>query len=210
MDAQTCLKKLEYVGVLSFATVGRDGTPQVRCISAVHYEPEALYFFTARGKAFCRELLADGRVQILAYTRFKEMIRVSARAVPVAEDLQSRYIDLIFKEQPYLANVYPGTTRDIGMVFAVKDMEMEYFHLGVNPIFRETYLLGAGVETPKGYEIQDGCIGCGTCETVCPQRCILPGQPFRIRQAHCLHCGNCARHCPVQAIAPMRKSFGTL
>lgn len=33
MDAQTCLKKLQYVGVLNFATVGLDGAPQVRCIS---------------------------------------------------------------------------------------------------------------------------------------------------------------------------------
>ena len=42
MDAATCLKKLEYVGVLAFATVGRDGSPQVRNISAIHYEPAAL------------------------------------------------------------------------------------------------------------------------------------------------------------------------
>ena len=64
MDAKTCLKKLEYVGVLAFATVDAQGNPQVRNISAVHYEPDALYFFTARGKDFCRELLEDGRVQI--------------------------------------------------------------------------------------------------------------------------------------------------
>ncbi len=30
MDAQTCLKKLEYVGVLNFATVDRYGKPQIR------------------------------------------------------------------------------------------------------------------------------------------------------------------------------------
>ena len=80
MDMQTCLKKLQHVGVLSFATIGMDATPQIRCISAIHYEPDAFYFFTARGKEFCRELLHDGHVQILAYTRYKEMIRVSARA----------------------------------------------------------------------------------------------------------------------------------
>ena len=83
MDAETCLKKLQYVGVLAFATVDAQGNPQVRNISAIHYEPEALYFFTARGKEFCRELLADGRVQILAYTRYKEMSRLSAKAGPV-------------------------------------------------------------------------------------------------------------------------------
>ena len=37
MDAQTCLKKLQCVGVLNFSTVGLDGTPQARCISAIHY-----------------------------------------------------------------------------------------------------------------------------------------------------------------------------
>ena len=52
MDAQTCLKKLGYVGVLSFATVDGAGSPQVRNISAIHYEPDAIYFFTARGKDF--------------------------------------------------------------------------------------------------------------------------------------------------------------
>ena len=42
MDAQTCLEKLQYVGVLAFATVDEDGNPQVRNISAIHYEPCAL------------------------------------------------------------------------------------------------------------------------------------------------------------------------
>lgn len=35
MDAKTCLQKLKYVGVLSFATTDRQGAPQVRNISAV-------------------------------------------------------------------------------------------------------------------------------------------------------------------------------
>ena len=61
MDAETCLKKLGYVGVLAFATVDESGGPQVRNISAIHYEPDALYFFTARGKDFCKELLARGK-----------------------------------------------------------------------------------------------------------------------------------------------------
>ena len=138
MDAKTCLKKLEYVGVLAFATVDAQGNPQVRNISAVHYEPDALYFFTSRGKDFCRELLEDGRVQILGYTRYKEMIRLSAQAKPVSQEEQQKWIDTIFREQPYLENVYPGNTREIGIVFEIRDAQIEYFHLGVHPIFRET------------------------------------------------------------------------
>ena len=83
MDLATCLKKMELVGVLAFATVDSDGAPQIRNISAIHYEPDAIYFFTARGKNFCRELLEDGRVQILCYTKYKEMIRMSGKAVAV-------------------------------------------------------------------------------------------------------------------------------
>ena len=64
MDVQTCIQKLGYVGVLNFATVDEDGAPQVRNISAIHYEGTDIYFLTARGKSFARQLYADGRVQI--------------------------------------------------------------------------------------------------------------------------------------------------
>ena len=200
MDVATCLKKMELVGVLAFATVDREGAPQIRNISAIHYEKDALYFFTARGKNFCQELLEDGRVQILCYTKYKEMIRLSGRAYAVAEDEQIKWREKIFEEQPYLANVYPGDTRDIGIIFCIDQAEVEYFNLGVHPIFRETYLLGNGKIAEKGYVITDACIGCGTCQSVCPQRCIDAGTPFVIRQNNCLHCGGCQEHCPVNAI----------
>lgn len=205
MDAKTCLQKLNYVGVLAFATVDQDGAPQVRNISAIHYEPDAIYFFTARGKDFCQELLSDGRVQILGYTRYKEMIRLSARAVPVAEEEQKMWIDRIFQEQPYLSNVYPGDTREIGIVFVIQKARIEYFNLGERPIVRGEYRMGGkdtedGGAAGKGYEITADCIGCGTCVEHCPQGCIRPGQPYVICQEHCLHCGSCLEHCPVSAV----------
>lgn len=200
MDANSCLKKLEYVGVLNFATVDKYGRPQIRNISAIHYESDAIYFFTARGKSFCEELLSDGNVQVLGYTKYKEMIRLSAKIEKVAEEEQKKWIDTIFVEQPYLANVYPGNTREIGIIFCIRDAEIEYFNLGVNPIFRESYSLGNRQVKEKGYFISQRCIGCGNCIRNCPQRCIISGQPYRIRQEHCLHCGNCYEKCPVKAI----------
>ena len=200
MDAKTCLQKLQRVGVLAFATVDAAGNPQVRNISAIHYEPDAMYFFTARGKDFCRELLADSRVQILGYTKYKERLRMSARAVPVPREEQGKWMDTIFAEQPYLANVYPGDTRRIGVVFVIRDAAIEYFHLGVHPIFRESCKMGNGNIPVKGYAIADTCTGCGICLRNCPQQCIVEGQPFVIRQEHCLHCGNCCEICPVKAV----------
>ena len=198
MNAQICLQKLKLCGVLSFATVNKKGAPQVRCISAIHYKTDSLYFFTARGKAFCEELLSDGRVQILAYTRFKEMIRLSGRAVPADE--QAEKISTIFAEQPYLANVYPEDTRNIGIIFELKDFAIEYFNLGVNPIFRETYTVGQAQAEKKGYCITNSCIGCGTCLKHCPQKCIVPGEKYTIQPEHCLHCGACYESCPVKAV----------
>ena len=200
MDAKTCLEKLKLIGVLSFATVDAQGNPQIRNISAIHYEPDGMYFFTARGKNFCRELLENRKVQILGYTRFKEMIRLSGKAVPAPEEEQKKWMDVIFEEQPYLANVYPGETRKIGIIFCIRDMEIEYFNLGVNPIFRETYTMGDGRQTMKGYHITNVCVGCGTCIGACPQQCIMEGSPYCIQSEHCLHCGACFEACPANAI----------
>jgi uncharacterized pyridoxamine 5'-phosphate oxidase family protein/NAD-dependent dihydropyrimidine dehydrogenase PreA subunit len=202
MDLATCLEKLRLVGVLAFATVGEDGGPRVRNISAIHYEPDALYFFTARGKDFCAELLRDGRVQVLGYTRYKEMIRLTGRARPVPEPERARWMDVIFEEQPYLANLYPGSTRSIGVIFEIRSGEVEYFNLGVKPIFRYSFSLGDGTIRPSGYRITSACTGCGACAAVCPQGCIEPGATYRIQQEHCLRCGNCQKHCPAGAIRP--------
>ena len=130
-----------------------------------------------------------------------EMIRLSAEAKPVCEADQQEWIDTIFAEQPYLSNVYPGDTRKLaGIVFEIRDAEVEYFNLGVHPIFRESYTIGAGNIIEKGYQITDACMGCGSCAEHCPQRCIEAGTPYQIQQEHCLHCGNCHAVCPVQAV----------
>ena len=218
MDLTTCLKKMELVGVLAFATVDSEGAPQIRNISAIHYENDAIYFLTARGKNFCKELQEDGRVQILCYTKYKEMIRMSGRAYEVSDDEQIKWRDMIFEEQPYLTNVYPQDTREICTIFCIDKADVEYFNLGVNPIFREIYHMGDDIidkseeaenrknsdiksqKPQKGYYITDVCIGCGNCLSKCPQRCIDEGKPFSIRQNNCLHCGACFENCPVQAI----------
>ncbi len=200
MDVETCLKKLGYVGVLDFATVDEDGAPQVRNISAIHYEGTTLYFLTARGKSFARQLKADGRVQILGYTKYKETIRLFGRAVEVPEDEQLRWRNALYAEQPYLENVYPGETKNIDTIFKISDYTVEYFCLSTRPITRETYAVGNAEIKKKGYFISEDCIGCKTCRTVCPQNCIEEGEPFRILENHCLQCGNCFENCPAGAI----------
>ena len=200
MDIETCLKKLSYVGVLDFATVDEYGAPQMRNISAIHYEGTTLYFLTARGKYFASQLARDGRVQILGYTRYKETIRLSGKALPVPEEEQLKWRNVLYREQPYLENVYPGVSKNIDTMFMLKDYAIEYFCLSTRPITRAYFTVGSATPLRKGYRIGDGCIGCGTCQTVCPQGVISEGTPFVIDLNHCLQCGNCAENCPVQAI----------
>ena len=200
MDVQTCLKKLGYIGTLAFATVDEFGNPQIRNVSAIHYEETSLYFFTAQGKNFCKELQSKKKVQILGLTKYKEMIRLSGDVVYLEGDESHKWRYIIFEEQPYLENVYPGDTRDIGAIFMIKDAVIEYFNLSVYPIFRESYVLGNGQLVQKGFHITDSCIACGKCERGCPQKAITPGNSYLIHQENCLHCGRCAANCPVQAI----------
>lgn len=195
---ELCLQKLQGIGILHVATVDEDGRPQVRCVSAIHYEPDAIYFYTARGKSFARQLEASGWVQMEGMTKHKEMIRLSGK-VKKADD-QQKWKDKIFEEQPYLINVYPGNTREIGVIYEIRNATIEWFWLGTHPIERRYFTTGNAQWKPKGYQITDECIACGTCETVCPEGAIDEGEPFVIRQNNCLQCGNCFEHCPVEAI----------
>lgn len=200
MNIDLALKKLTYVGVLEFATVDHDGDPQVRNISAFTFDGTDMYFLTARGKSFARQLMDSGKVQVLGYTKYKETIRISGKAEQVAEDQQEKWIKRIYDEQPYLENVYPGNTRRIDTMFVIRNYTIEYFWLGSHPITREYFTVGNAVLKPKGYQISDRCISCGTCQRNCPQQVITAGAPFVIDQHHCLQCGNCFELCPVQAI----------
>lgn len=51
---------------------------------------------------------------------------------------------------------------------------------------------------------EDICVGCGTCEGVCPVSCIseVDGGKRRIDEDMCVDCGACAGSCPVECIAP--------
>lgn len=200
MDAQTCLEKMKLVGTLAMATVDECGCPQIRCVSAVHYEPDAVYFLTAQGKEMAKQLERDGHLQTMVHTRFNEMIRMSGVAKRLPAEESAKWVNVIFDEQPYLANVYPGDTRNICIVFRVESIVLDYFNLGVRPIERGLYTLEGEIEQSKGYRITDACIGCGTCLSHCPQRCIVEGETYRIQPEHCLHCGACFANCPAHAV----------
>ena len=56
MGVQHYLDLLREIRDTSMATVGEDGTPRVRIIDTMFTRDEKLYFLTARGKDFTRNL----------------------------------------------------------------------------------------------------------------------------------------------------------
>ena len=49
-------------------------------------------------------------------------------------------------------------------------------------------------------KINECCIACGTCMTLCPVDAISVGEPYVIDNDVCIDCGTCVDDCPVNAI----------
>jgi NAD-dependent dihydropyrimidine dehydrogenase PreA subunit len=50
------------------------------------------------------------------------------------------------------------------------------------------------------YTNPDKCIGCGSCETVCPTEAIhMEGAFAAVKQDLCIDCGACVPSCPARA-----------
>lgn len=198
MDAQKCLRILRDVKDVAFATADENGMPHVRIIDVMLVEDGKLYFCTARGKDFYRQITENPHTEITGMNRNYQMVRLSGKVKRLPE--QKKWIDRIFEANPSMKDVYPGESRYILEPFCIEDGQIEFFDLGKTPIYRESFTIGTVKAPQKGFDITDACIGCGKCQRTCPQHCISEGTPFEISQERCLHCGLCYENCPVRAI----------
>ena len=170
-----------------FATVDGNGNPATCVIDMMLSDENGLYFLTAKGKAFYTRLKAHDAVSITGFHGEDTMSSKSVTLRGRVRELGGALLPEIFKENPYMAEVYEG--------------EGEFFDLSAKPIFRESFAFGGARKQERGYFVTDKCIGCKLCYSVCPQKCIdITAKPVRIEQAHCLHCGRCAEICPARAI----------
>lgn len=199
MNLKKSLEKLRKVKDVSFATVDKTGSPQVRIIDIMNVEDEKIYFLTGRGKSFYNEINETLEVAIVGLTEDYESIRVNGKVKKM--ESQKEVIDKLFELNPSMKDVYPGNSRYILDAFCVYEGEVEYFDLLAKPIFRTSFSLNGGKIIKKGFCISDRCIKCGTCYRNCPQKAIVEKEThFEIMQEHCLHCGLCFENCPAKAI----------
>lgn len=96
MNIQDCLQLLREIKDVAFATVDEKGFPQVRIIDVMIVENEKLYFCTARGKDFYKQITSTGRVAITGLNKSWQTVRVMGKVVKLEE--QKKWIDRIFDE----------------------------------------------------------------------------------------------------------------
>jgi uncharacterized pyridoxamine 5'-phosphate oxidase family protein/Pyruvate/2-oxoacid:ferredoxin oxidoreductase delta subunit len=202
IKGEVLMKIEEYFNILreikdvSFATIDENGHPQVRIIDVMIAENEKLYFVTARGKDFYKQLEEKQEVAITGLNKNYKTVRLSGKV----KKLEKSWIDKVFDENPSMNDVYPGESRYILDAFCLYEGHGEFFDLSVSPIFRESFSFGNGKIKKKGFIISEECIGCNSCKKACPQQCISEETPYVITQSNCLHCGLCLERCPVKAI----------
>jgi uncharacterized pyridoxamine 5'-phosphate oxidase family protein len=182
--------------------VDDEGLPVTAAIDMMDSDEDGLYFLTAKGKGFYDRLIKRG---FLALTAIKGQDTMSSVAVSVrgkVKELGYGRIPVLFEKNPYMHQIYPTEDAMHALtVFQIHEGTGEWFDLSKRPIERASFTFGGAQEKTERFFIQDACIGCESCLTVCPQNCISTGSiPFRIEQEHCLHCGNCMKVCPVGAV----------
>lgn len=179
------------------ATIDKEGHPATRAIDMMLWDKHGVYFLTAKGKAFYRQLIEQ---RYIALSAVKDGKAISLRGY--VDNIGKEKLDEIFRKNPYMQKIYPGDTREALEVFCLSRASGEYFDIS-NPdhVFRDRIAIGAAEETAGGYYIGKSCTGCASCMEVCPQKCIdIVSKTAEIDQHHCLHCGRCADVCPAGAI----------
>lgn len=185
------------------ATNDNDGHPVARVIDIMLYDESGLYFLTAKGKEFYKQLVEQGYIAVSGMTGGEGTMQKKSISIRgKVRGIGKSRLDEIFEKNAYMAEIYPEQeTREALEVFHIYEGTGEYFDLSTKPITRATFSIGNAPEEKHGYFINENCHGCKICYAKCPQKCIdIHQKPAFIRQENCLHCGNCLKYCPFGAV----------
>ena len=196
--AQKALQLLREVKSVTFATINH-GEPSARKIDVMFVEEDGLYFTTARGKSFYRQLKTNPIVAICGMNENWVSVRLVGD-VRFCED--KGVVDKVFDLNPMMNQLYPGDRRYVLEGIHLHNGKGEIFDLAAHPPSRQRISFGGSKVNPVGYSITDDCTACGICQETCPVDVISEGDLFEIDSAHCLECGTCLEVCPEDAVEP--------
>lgn len=192
------MKELDFLRELKSATFCsvEDGIPKARIIDVMFIENDKVYFCTARGKSFYRQIISNPDVAVVAMSSEYKTIRIHGKVKQVDKSI----LDRIFELNPMLNNLYEGEKREILDPFCIYEGDGEILDLGSLPFSRYRFAFGKKDVIQQGYLINNNCISCGTCKEVCPEHCISDSDGFVINPSSCIECGRCYENCPAEAI----------
>jgi uncharacterized pyridoxamine 5'-phosphate oxidase family protein/Pyruvate/2-oxoacid:ferredoxin oxidoreductase delta subunit len=194
--ARKALKLLREIKSVTCATLNNN-EPAARIADVMLFEEEGLYFVTAKGKPFYKQLKNHPRLALCGINKDY----VSVRLVGDIRFCNDRaVVDRVFEFNPVLDLLYLGEKRHILEAFHMFRGKGEMFDLSVGPPRRERFAFGGEKVNPSGYEITDKCTACGACAAACPVQVISDGEIHHIDRGGCLECGSCADVCPEDAI----------
>lgn len=198
--AQKALKLLQKIKSVTFATIN-DGEPSARIIDVMFVKEDSLYFLTARGKSFYRQLKTNPSVAICGMNEKFVSVRLVGD-IKFCED--KSVVDKIFDLNPNMNNLYPGEKRYVLEGIHLYRGKGEIFDLSIEPPNRQRFSFGGAKFNPIGYSITNECTACGICKEACPVDIITEGDVYQIDSARCLECGSCFEVCPENAVKPAR------
>ena len=185
------------------ATIDQDGHPVTRVIDMMLSDNHSIYFLTATGKEFYRQLVEQEYISLSGMTGGENSMQKKAVSIHGhVRSIGKEKLDAIFQKNPYMAEIYPTeASREALEVFCIDQGHGDYFDLSTKPITRGTFELGDVKARKSGFYVLENCNGCGICQKKCPQNCInILNHKAVIIQENCLHCGNCEKECPVSAV----------
>lgn len=185
---------LEEIRDLCFAT-SEDNTPHVRIIDLMDVRGDSIYFLTARGKHFYKQLMKNPDVAISGMNADYISVRVKGRAKKADPGVRAS----VLYKNPHIKEMY-GNAVSVLEVFYIDAGTGEIFDLSTSKPKRLRFGFGGTEPEQSAYYITGACIECGQCQDVCPEDAIEEGTPYRIIESRCLECGMCSEICPEDAI----------
>lgn len=199
---QICDFLLKEIHTVVMANTDDDGKPVTCAIDIMDYDSHGIYFLTAKGKKLYERLK---KYPFISFTGIKGDSTMNRIAVSVHGNVKECGRDVLNKlleRNNYMYDIYPTEQSQKNLTaFIIYEGHGEWFDLSKKPIERFSFVFGGATDVRSGYYIDEKCVSCAKCLSVCPQKCIeLQENRAVINRTHCLHCGNCFEICPTGAV----------
>ena len=195
-EAREALQLLREIKSVAFATVNNN-RPAVRIADVMLVDDSGIYFTTARGKHYYKQLVENPVIAIAGMDRNYVSVRVAG---DIRKCEGRAVVDRIFEQNTIMEKIYPGNTRNILEAFHLYKGRGEVFDLSSEPPARKRFAFGSDDLIDCGYVITARCSACGLCLNACPVGAVTEGDVYRIDSGSCLECGRCSEACPEDAI----------